>query len=43
LIDLSLVELQDANRENKLSGKLKELVDNSDNEGNNIYMLLHFK
>ena len=43
MIDLSLVELQDANRENKLSGKLKELVDNSDEDGNDIYMLLHFK
>jgi len=43
LIVLSLVELQDANRENKISGKLKELVDNSDDDGNDIYMLLHFK
>ena len=43
LITLSLVELQDANRENKLSGRLKELVDNSDEDGNDIYMLLHFK
>ena len=43
LIVLSLIELQEANRENKLSGKLKELVDNSDEYGNDIYMLLHFK
>ena len=43
LIVLSLTELQDANRENKLSGRLKELVENSDDDGNDIYMLLHFK
>jgi len=43
LIVLSLTELQDANSDNKLSGKLKELVDNSEEDGNNIYMLLHFK
>ena len=43
LIVFSLTELQDANSDNKLSGKLKELIDNSDEDGNNIYMLLHFK
>ena len=43
LIILSLVELLDANRENKLSGRLKELVENSGEDGNDIYMLLHFK
>jgi len=43
LIVLSLTELQDANRENKLSGRLKELVDNSEEDGNDIFMLLHFK
>ena len=43
LIVLGLTELQDANRENKLSGKLKELVENSDDDGNDIYLLLHFK
>ena len=43
LIVLGLVELQDANNENKLSGQLKELVENSDEDGNDIYMLLHFK
>ena len=43
LIVFSLTELQDANKENKLNGKLKELVDNSDDDGNDIYMLLHFK
>ncbi|MDR2810058.1 MAG: 6-bladed beta-propeller [Tannerellaceae bacterium] len=43
LIVLDLEELKEANRENKLGGKLKQLVDSSDMEGNNIYMLLHFK
>ena len=43
LIVLGLVELQEANNENKLSGKLKELVENSDDDANDIYMLLHFK
>ena len=43
MIVLSLLELQEANEENKLSGKLKELVENSDGEANDIYMLLHFK
>ena len=43
LIVLSLMELQEASRENKLSGKLKELVDNSDEDGNDVYMLLHFR
>ena len=42
-INLDLTELQDANHENKLSGRLKELVDKSDEDGNDIYMLLHFK
>ena len=43
LIVLGLEELRAANSENKISGKLKELVENSDEEGNDIYMLLHFK
>ena len=43
LIVLSLTELQNANRENRLSGKLKELVERSDDDWNDIYMLLHFK
>ena len=43
LIVLSLVELQEANRENKLSGRLKELLENSDEDGNDIYMILHLK
>ena len=43
LIVLGLAELQDANSENKISGKLKQMVENSDEDGNDIYMLLHFK
>ena len=43
LIVLDLPDLQDANRANRLSGKLKELVDNSEEDGNDIYMVLHFK
>jgi hypothetical protein len=43
LIVLSLVELQDANRENRISGRLKKLVENSDTDGNDILMLLYFK
>ena len=43
LIVHGLLSLQKANSENKLSGKLKELVENSDEDGNSIYMLLHFK
>ena len=40
---LSLFELKEANCENRLSGRLKELVDNSDEDGNDIYMFIHFK
>ena len=45
LIILNFDELTEANRENKLSGKLKELVEkSSENENDNdIYMFLHFK
>ena len=43
LIILEFEELKEANRENKLSGKLKEMVEKSDKNDNNIYMLLHFK
>jgi hypothetical protein len=43
LIVLGLDELKNADNENKLGGKLKELVNNSDEDGNDIYMLLHFK
>ena len=43
LIILNLDELKEANKEDKLRGKLKELVENSDDDGNDIYMLLSFK
>jgi hypothetical protein len=43
LISFDLTELQDANNEGRLSGKLKEIVENSEEDGNNIFMLLHFK
>jgi hypothetical protein len=43
LISLDLTELQDANDEGRLSGRLKELVENSEEDGNNVFMLLHFK
>ena len=43
LIVFSLVELQDAYRENRINGRLKKMVENSDENGNNIYMFLHFK
>ena len=43
LISLDLTELQDANDEGRLSGRLKEIVDNSEEDGNNVFMLLHFK
>ena len=41
--ELDLFELKQANLENKLSGKLKELVDTlNENEDNNVFMLLNF-
>ena len=43
LIVLKLDELIEANRENKLSGKLKELVEKSTEDDNDVYMFLHFK
>ena len=43
LISLDLTELQDANDTGRLSGRLKEIVENSDEDGNNVFMLLHFK
>jgi hypothetical protein len=43
LIVLGLDELKNAGNENKLGGKLKELAEHSDEDGNDIYMLLHFK
>ena len=43
LISLSLFELKKANEENKLRGKLKEMVEASNDDSNDIYMILHFK
>ena len=43
LISLDLTELQDANDEGRLSGRLREIVENSEEDGNNVFMLLHFK
>ena len=42
--ELELIELKQAYNENKLSGKLKELVATLDeNEDNNVFMLVNFK
>jgi len=42
--ELDLVELKQAYRENKLSGKLKELVSTLDDEkDNNVIMFVYFK
>jgi hypothetical protein len=42
--ELDLIELKQAYRENKLSGKLKELVATLDEEkDNNVFMFAHFK
>ena len=41
--ELDLLELQQANRENRLSGKLKELVATLKDDDNNIYVMAHFK
>jgi len=42
--ELDLFELKQASRENKLSGKLKELVATlNENEDNNVFMLVNFK
>lgn len=44
LFELDLIELKQAYDENKLSGKLKELVATLNEEkGNNVFILLHFK
>ena len=43
LISLDLTELQDALEEGRLSGRLQEIVENSYEFGNNVFMLLHFK
>jgi len=42
--ELDLIELKQANRENKLNGKLKKLVDTlNEKEDNNVLILLNFK
>ena len=42
--ELDLIELKDADRENRLSGKLKELVDTlNENEDNNVFVMVNFK
>jgi hypothetical protein len=42
--ELDLIELKQAERENRLSGKLKELVATlNENEDNNVFMLVSFK
>jgi len=42
--ELDLIELKQAYRENKLSGKLKELVETlNEDEDNNVFMLVDFK
>jgi hypothetical protein len=44
IFELDLIELKQAYEENKLSGKLKEIVAASDeNEDNNIFVLFQFK
>ena len=43
LVRLDLTELQDALEEGRLSGRLKEIVENSDEDGNDVFMLLHFR
>ena len=43
-IGLDLMELKQAYRENRLSGKLKELVATlNEYEDNNVFMLVNFK
>ena len=42
-VELSLYELKEAYEDNKLSGRLKEIVEASDDESNDIYMILKFK
>ena len=42
--ELDLIELKDADRENRLSGKLKELVDTlNEYDDNNVFVLVDFK
>lgn len=43
-IELNLIELKEAYSENKLSGKLKELVSTlNEDKDNNVFMFVHFK
>ena len=42
-ITLGLLELKQAYRENRLSGKLKELVATLDNNDNDVFMMVRFK
>ena len=42
--ELDLIELKQANRDNRLSGKLKELVDTlNEDEDNNVFVMVRFK
>ena len=43
MIRLDLTELQDALDEGRISGRLREIVENSEEDGNDVFMLLHFK
>lgn len=44
LFVLDLFELKDAHRENRLSGKLKKMVETlNEFDNNNVFMLIHFK
>lgn len=42
LLELELTELKEANAKNKLSGKLKELVDTLADDDNNIFVIVEF-
>ena len=42
-VSLRLAELKEANKENKLSGRLKEMVEASNDDSNDIFMILYFK
>lgn len=43
LFELKLIELKEANAQNKLSGKLKELVDTLTDDDNNVFMIVSFE
>lgn len=42
LLELELTELKEANAENRLSGKLKELVDTLTDDYNNVFVIVEF-